>query len=173
MPNEGGIRSLFAVSTMHGIVAPRAVGAAAQRDTADNDDDLWLCADGCTHHSDHLSIFLRAVLCAAGRGVALEALGVGEELAGRLGAAVRCRDGVALAVIAVGLRRFLHEADVREVRIVGVVVIGAVDRDVFDHQATLLRDDDARRILPVREVAVEAYVLLFNRHDLHFTPLAK
>ena len=37
------------------------VGAAAQRDTADNDDDLWLCADGCTHHSDHLSIFLRAV----------------------------------------------------------------------------------------------------------------
>ncbi|MEF2941065.1 MAG: hypothetical protein U0O13_05640, partial [Oscillospiraceae bacterium] len=38
------------------------VGAAAQRDTAGNDDDLWLCADGCTHHSDHLSIFLRAVL---------------------------------------------------------------------------------------------------------------
>ena len=43
-------------------VARRAVSAAAQRDTADNDDDLWLCADGCTHHSDHLSIFLRAVL---------------------------------------------------------------------------------------------------------------
>ena len=62
MPNEGGIRSLFAVSTMHGIVAPRAVGAAAQRDTADNDDDLWLCADGCTHHSDHLSISQRAML---------------------------------------------------------------------------------------------------------------
>jgi hypothetical protein len=33
-----------------------------QRDAAGNDDDLWLCADGCTHHSDHLSIFLRAVL---------------------------------------------------------------------------------------------------------------
>lgn len=62
VPNEGGIRSLFAVSTMHGIVAPRAVGAAAQRDTADNDDDLWLCADGCTHHSDHLSISQRAML---------------------------------------------------------------------------------------------------------------
>ena len=62
MPNEGGIRSLFAVSTMHGIVAPRAVGAAAQSGAADNDDDLWLCADGCTHHSDHLSIFPRAVL---------------------------------------------------------------------------------------------------------------
>ena len=43
-------------------VARRVVGAAAQRDTADNDDDLWSCADGCTHHSDHLSIFLRAVL---------------------------------------------------------------------------------------------------------------
>ena len=111
--------------------------------------------------------------CAAGRGVALEALGVGKELAGRLGAAVRRRDGVALAVIAVGLRRFEREADVREVRVVGVVVIGAVDRDVFDHQAALLRDDDTRRVLPVREVVVEAHVLLFNRHDLHFTPLAK
>ena len=43
-------------------VARRVVTVAAQRDTADNDDDLWLCADGCTHHSDHLSIFLRAVL---------------------------------------------------------------------------------------------------------------
>ena len=43
-------------------VSRRIVGAAAQRDTAGNDDDLWLCADGCTHHSDHLSIFLRAVL---------------------------------------------------------------------------------------------------------------
>ena len=73
---------------------------------------------------------------AAGRGVALEALGVGEELAGRLGVAVRRRDGVALAVVAVGLLRFEHEADVREVRVVGVVVIGAVDRDVFDHQAS-------------------------------------
>ena len=39
-------------------VARRVVGAAAQRDAAGNDDDLWLCSDGCTHHSDHLSIFL-------------------------------------------------------------------------------------------------------------------
>lgn len=110
---------------------------------------------------------------AAGRGVALEALGVGEELAGRLGVAVRRRDGVALAVIAVGLRRFLHEADVREIRIVGVVVIGAAHRDLFDPLVALARHDDARRILPVREIVVEAHVLLFNRHDLHFTPLAK
>ena len=43
-------------------VARRVVTAAARRDTAGNDDDLWLCADGCTHHSDHLSISLRAVL---------------------------------------------------------------------------------------------------------------
>ena len=62
MPDEGRIRGLFAVSTMHGVVARCAASAAAQRDTADNDDDLWLCADGCTHHSDHLSISLRAVL---------------------------------------------------------------------------------------------------------------
>lgn len=41
VPDEGRIRGLFAVSTMHGIVAPRAVGATAQRDTADNDNDLW------------------------------------------------------------------------------------------------------------------------------------
>ena len=61
----------------------------------------------------------------------------------------------------------------REGIVLAVVVIGAVDRDVFDHQAALLRDDDARRVLPVREVVVEAHVLLFDRHDLHFTPLAK
>ena len=61
VPDEAGGSVLLAVFIVHGVVAPRAVGAAAQRDTADNDDDLWLCADGCTHHSDHLSIFLRAV----------------------------------------------------------------------------------------------------------------
>ena len=33
-----------------------------QRGAAGNDNDLWLCADGYTHHSDHLSISLRAVL---------------------------------------------------------------------------------------------------------------
>ena len=103
------------------------------------------------------------VLCAAGRGVALEALGVGEELAGRLGAAVRCRDGVALAVVAVGLRRFEHEADVREVRVVGVVVIGAAHRDLLDPLVALARHDDARCKLPVRVVPVEAHVLVFGR----------
>jgi hypothetical protein len=110
---------------------------------------------------------------AAGRGVALEALGVGKELAGRLGAAVRRRDGVALAAIAVGLRRFEHEADVREVRVVGIVVVGAAHRDLFDPLVALARHDNARCKLPARVVPVEAHVLLFNRHDLHFTPLAK
>ena len=62
MPDEAGLRNLRAFVIVHRIVAPRAVGAAAQRNAADNDDDLWLCADGCTHHSDHLSISLRAVL---------------------------------------------------------------------------------------------------------------
>ena len=61
VPDEGGIRGLFAVSTMHGIAAPRVIGAAAQRNAADNDDDLWLCADGCTHHSDYLSIFYLSI----------------------------------------------------------------------------------------------------------------
>ena len=61
----------------------------------------------------------------------------------------------------------------REGIVLAVVVIGAVDRDVLDHQVTPLRDDDPGRVLPVREVVVEAHVLLFNRHDLHFTPLAK
>ena len=58
MPDEAGVSVLLTVCIVHGVVAPRAVGAAAQRDTADNDNDLWLCADGCTHHSDHSSIFL-------------------------------------------------------------------------------------------------------------------
>ena len=62
VPDEAGGGILLSVFIVHGVVAPRAVGAAAQRDTAGNDDDLWLCADGCTHHSDHLSISLRAVL---------------------------------------------------------------------------------------------------------------
>ena len=61
VPDEAGGSVLLSVRIMHGVVARCAVSAAAQRDTADNDDDLWLCADGCTHHSDHLSIFLRAV----------------------------------------------------------------------------------------------------------------
>ena len=58
MPNEAGGGVLLTVCIVHGVVAPRAVGAAAQRDAAGNDDDLWLCADGCTHHSDHVSISL-------------------------------------------------------------------------------------------------------------------
>ena len=62
MPDEGGRSVLHTFVIVHGVVAPRAIGAAAQRDTADNDDDLWLCADGCTHYSDHLSISQRAVL---------------------------------------------------------------------------------------------------------------
>ena len=61
VPDEGGRSVLHTFVIVHGVVAPRAIGAAAQRDTADNDDDLWLCADGCTHHSDHLSISMRAV----------------------------------------------------------------------------------------------------------------
>ena len=58
MPDEAGASVLLSVFIVHGVVAPRVIGAAAQRDAAGNDDDLWLCADGCTHHSDHLSIFL-------------------------------------------------------------------------------------------------------------------
>ena len=41
VPDEGGIRSLFAVSPMHGIVDTRDVGATALRDKDDNDNDLW------------------------------------------------------------------------------------------------------------------------------------
>ena len=59
VPDEGGRSVLHTFVIVHGIVARRAVGAAAQRNAADNDDDLWLCADGCTHHSDHLSISQR------------------------------------------------------------------------------------------------------------------
>ena len=58
VPDEGGRSVLHTFVIVHRVVAPRAVGAAAQRDAADNDDDLWLCADDCTHHSDHSSIFL-------------------------------------------------------------------------------------------------------------------
>ena len=61
VPDEAGGSVLLSVFIVHGVVAPRAVGAAAQRNAADNDDDLWLCADGCTHHSDYLSIFYLSI----------------------------------------------------------------------------------------------------------------
>ena len=40
MPDEAGGSVLHTFVIVHGVVAPRAIGAAAQRDTADNDDDL-------------------------------------------------------------------------------------------------------------------------------------
>ena len=43
VPDEAGLRNLRTFVIVHGIVAPRAVGAAAQRNAAGNDDDLWLC----------------------------------------------------------------------------------------------------------------------------------
>ena len=46
VPDEGGRSVLHTFVIVHGVVAPRAIGAAAQRDTADNDDDLWLCVNG-------------------------------------------------------------------------------------------------------------------------------
>ena len=61
VPDEAGGGVLLSVFIVHGVVTPRVVGAAAQRDTADNDDNLWLCADGCTHHSDYLSIFYLSI----------------------------------------------------------------------------------------------------------------
>lgn len=41
VPDEGGRSILRAFVIVYGVVAPRAVGATAQRDTADNDNDLW------------------------------------------------------------------------------------------------------------------------------------
>ena len=52
-----GIRVIFAGLRKNLLHRP-PIYTKTQRDTADNDNDLWLCADGCTHHNDHLSIFL-------------------------------------------------------------------------------------------------------------------
>ena len=41
VPDEAGGSVLHTFVIVHGVVAPRAVGAAAQRDTSGNDDDLW------------------------------------------------------------------------------------------------------------------------------------
>lgn len=46
VPDEGGRSVLHTFVIVHGVVAPRVIGAAALRDAADNDDDLWLCVDG-------------------------------------------------------------------------------------------------------------------------------
>ena len=46
MPDEAGGSVLLSVRIMHGVVARCAAGAAAQRDTAGNDNDLRLCVNG-------------------------------------------------------------------------------------------------------------------------------
>lgn len=43
VPDETGGGVLLSVCIVRGVVTPCAVGAAAQRNAADNDDDLWLC----------------------------------------------------------------------------------------------------------------------------------
>ena len=208
VPDEGSIRSLFAVSTMHGVVAPRAVvvgrGERAVRVQQRNDvalriEDVVVERRGRAVVVDHGERLVAVVVHEleglhrlVNRIVAIARLPLlAHDLAGERGIGIGRRalvggsvDLLAAAdaghVVGVGDLLAVHRCGgelaalrPREGIVLAVVVIGAVDRDVFDHQAALLRDDDARRILPVREIVVEAHVLLFNRHDLHFTPLAK
>ena len=191
VPDEGGIRGLFAVSTMHGIVAPRAVvvgrGERAVRVQQRNDvalriEDVVVERRGRAVVIDHGERLAAIVIDKLER---LAAPLLPHDLAGERGVIVRravdrfagtdaghvVGVGDLLAVDRCGGK--LASLRPREGIVLAVVVIGAVGRDVFDHQVAPRRDDDPRRVLPVREVVVEAHVLLFNRHDLHFTPLAK
>ena len=191
MPDEGGIRGLFAVSTMHRIVAPRAVvvgrGERAvfvqqRNDVALRVENVVVERRGRAVVIDHGERLAAIVIDKLER---LAAPLLPHDLAGERGVVVRravdrfagtdaghvVGVGDLLAVDRCGGK--LASLRPREGIVLAVVVIGAVGRDVFDHQVAPRRDDDPRRVLPVREVVVEAHVLLFNRHDLHFTPLAK
>ena len=191
VPDEGGIRGLFAVSTMHGVVTPRAVvvgrGERAVRVQQRNDvalrvENVVVERRGRTVVIDHGERLVAVVVDKLER---LAAPLLPHDLAGERGVIVRravdrfagtdaghvVGVGDLLAVDRRGGE--LAALRPREGIVLAVVVIGAVGRDVFDHQVAPRRDDDPRRVLPVREVVVEAHVLLFNRHDLHFTPLAK
>ena len=208
VPDEGGIRGLFAVSTMHGVVTPRAVvvGRGERTVRVQQRDDIALrvedvvvelrCLAVLVDHGERLVAVviheLERLHRLANRAVAVARLPLlAHDLAGERGIGIGRRalvggsvDLLAAAdtghVISIGDllavdRRGGELAALRprEGIVLAVVVIGAVGRDVFDHQVAPRRDDDPRRVLPVREVVVEAHVLLFNRHDLHFTPLAK
>ena len=208
VPDEGGIRGLFAVSTMHGVVTPRAVvvgrGERAVRVQQRNDvalriEDVVVERRGRAVVVDHGERLVAVVVHEleglhrlVNRIVAVARLPLlAHDLAGERGIGIGRRalvggrvDLLAAAdtghVVGIGDLLAVHRCGgelaalrPREGIVLAVVVIGAVGRDVFDHQVAPRRDDDPRRVLPVREVVVEAHVLLFNRHDLHFTPLAK
>lgn len=208
MPDESGIRGLFAVSTMHGVVTPRAVvvgrGEGAVRVQQRNDIALRVedvvvelrCLAMLVDHGERLVAVvvheLEGLHRLVNRIVAVARLPLlAHDLAGERGIGIGRRalvggrvDLLAAAdtghVVSIGDLLAVHRRGgelaalrPREGIVLAVVVIGAVGRDVFDHQVAPRRDDDPRRVLPVCEVVVEAHVLLFNRHDLHFTPLAK
>ena len=193
VPDEGGIRGLFAVSTMHGVVTPRAVvvGRGERTVRVQQRDDIALrvedvvvelrCLAVLVDHGERLVAVviheLERLHRLANRAVAVARLPLlAHDLAGERGIGIgrRALVGGSVDLLAVDRRGGeLAALRPREGIVLAVVVIGAVGRDVFDHQVAPRRDDDPRRVLPVREVVVEAHVLLFNRHDLHFTPLAK
>ena len=191
VPNEAGLRNLRTFVIVHGIVAPRAVvvgrGEGAVRvqqrdDIALRVEDVVVERRGRAVVVDHGERLVSVVIDKLER---LAAPSLLHDLAGERGVVVRrAVDRFAGTdtghVISIGDLLPVHRRGgelaalrPREGIVLAVVVIGAVGRDVFDHQVAPRRDDDPRRVLPVREVVVEAHVLLFNRHDLHFTPLAK
>ena len=191
MPDEAGLRNLRTFVIVHGIVAPRAVvvggnertgGIQKGNDIALRVEDVVVERRGRAIVIDHGERLVAIVIDELER---LAAPLLPHDLAGERGVIVRravdrfagtdaghvVGVGDLLAVDRCGGK--LASLRPREGIVLAVVVIGAVGRDVFDHQVAPRRDDDPRRVLPVREVVVEAHVLLFNRHDLHFTPLAK
>ena len=96
-------------------------------------------------------VVLIAVLRAVGGGVLQQVDAVGIVLRVlRARAGLRRGGHVALLVIAIGLHRLLPQGDVIEPDRAGVEIIRAIDVDVRDGLAALLRDDRAHRALPLQ-----------------------
>ena len=191
VPDEAGGSVLLAVLIMHGVVAPRAVvvggdehtgGIQKGNDVALRVEDIVVERRGRAVVVDHGERLVAVVIHEL---EGLIAPSLPHDLAGERRVIVRRAVDRFAGTDAGHVVGILHGLAIhdglcklaalrpREGIVLAVVVIGAVGRDVFDHQVAPRRDDDPRHVLPVCEVVVEAHVLLFNRHDLHFTPLAK
>ena len=191
VPDEAGLRNLRAFVIVHGIVAPRAVVVGGNERTGgiQKGNDIALRVEDVVVELRCLAVLVdhgeRLVSVVIDKLERLAAPSLLHDLAGERGVVVRRAVDRFAGTDAGHVVGVLHGLAIhdglcklaalrpREGIVLAVVVIGAVGRDVFDHQVAPRRDDDPRRVLPVREVVVEAHVLLFNRHDLHFTPLAK
>ena len=119
-------------------------------------------ADGSLGHVVGIVVLI-AVLRAVGGGVLQQVDAVGIVLRVlRARAGLRRGGHVALLVIAIGLHRLLPQGNVIKPSRTRVVVVGAVNMDVFHRFAASLWHDGSDRTLPVRTRPLKRNTLRFS-----------